>query len=400
MNFIDMFLLNLILVSVPLLIYMIYFTTNQNINEHERKYYLSFALISSYYLMVRYGTLFQNDFIAFFTGIIIFFLLLYRMYPATIFVMITTIILYYNQIFLWISYSLIITLTLIYEQKKISKNNFISIFITSYMICFLLWRLIKEQNLGETFFLIFMFLSLVYTVSVIYQKGTIVLATHLKYKELQKEKQIRLSLFKITHEIKNPIAVCKAYLDMYDVNNIEHSKKYIPVIKGEIERLLVLLQDFLLINKTNMNLDIMDINMLLDEVKQSVDDLMDKNKIEFNIKTIDDELFINGDYNRLGQVLINILKNSIEAMPNKIDLVVNVKDDKLFITIDDDGIGIPKDILNKIYEPFYTTKRYGTGLGVSLSNEIITAHDGTLKYESEVGSGTNVKIVLPTYNEI
>ena len=56
-------------------------------------------------------------------------------------------------------------------------------------------------------------------------------------KEIEKQKQFQNSLFKITHEIKNPIAVCKGYLDMFDVNNQEHSKKYIPILKEEIERL-------------------------------------------------------------------------------------------------------------------------------------------------------------------
>ena len=239
-----------------------------------------------------------------------------------------------------------------------------------------------------------------YIIFIFYQKGMDSLETHLKYKELQKEKQIRLSLFKITHEIKNPIAVCKAYLDMLDVNNVEQTKKYIPIIRGEIERLLGLLQDFLLINKNNMNLDIMDVNVLLDDVINNVSSLMSSNNISFDIDTVDDELFINGDYNRLSQVLINIIKNSVESDPTTIKVNVKELNNSLVINIEDNGIGIPKEVLDKIYEPFYTTKKCGTGLGVSLSNEIITAHNGTLEYTSEVGIGTNVKITLPSYNEL
>ena len=243
-----------------------------------------------------------------------------------------------------------------------------------------------------------MFLISIYILSLFYEKGIEALNTHIKYKELKKEKQIRLSLFKITHEIKNPIAVCKAYLDMFDPNNLEHSRKYIPIIKNEIDRILVLLQDFLLVNKTNMNCDIMDINMLIDEVSDKVKCFMDSNSINFQINTIDDEVFINGDYNRLCQVLINILKNSIEAESKNITLTLSESDNKLLININDDGIGISKEIMDKIYEPFYTTKRSGTGLGVSLSKEIINAHNGNIEYSSVEGNGTEVKIILPSYN--
>ena len=65
------------------------------------------------------------------------------------------------------------------------------------------------------------------------------------------------------------------------------------------------------------------------------------------------------------------------------------------ITISDNGVGMDKETLNNIYEMFYTTKQNGTGLGVALSNEIILAHGGTLKYESELGKGTTCMITLP-----
>ena len=65
-----------------------------------------------------------------------------------------------------------------------------------------------------------------------YETGKKILETHLTYKELQQEKQIRLSLFKITHEIKNPIAVCKGYLDMINVKDTDQVERYVPIIKN------------------------------------------------------------------------------------------------------------------------------------------------------------------------
>ena len=226
-------------------------------------------------------------------------------------------------------------------------------------------------------------------------QGEHIMKTHIAFKELQKEQKIRLSLFKITHEIKNPVAVCKAYLDMFDVDNKEHAKKYIPILQNEIERLLLLLQDFLLVNKSNMRYEIMDINMLLEDVSKNIQPLMDENHITFCVDTIDDELFINGDYNRLSQVMVNILKNSVEAQAKKITLRTNLTSQALEVFVLDNGQGMDSEIVSKIYEPFYTTKPRGSGLGVSLSSEIINAHHGSIEYSSKVGLGTSVKITLP-----
>lgn len=199
-------------------------------------------------------------------------------------------------------------------------------------------------------------------------------------------------------KIKNPIAVIKGYLDMLNVNNIEQVGKYIPIIKSEIERLLTLLEDFMLVNKNNVELDIMDINLLLEEVIDKIKPLLEGKNIKLDINLIDDEIYIMGDYKRLSQVFINLIKNSIEAIPEtKEGLIIiknSIKNNILNIVIIDNGIGIDKNIMNKIKEPFYTTKVKGTGLGVSLSNEIISAHKGSLNYISKEGN-TKTIIDLP-----
>ena len=116
--------------------------------------------------------------------------------------------------------------------------------------------------------------------------------------KLNKEKNLKLSLFKITHEIKNPIAVCKGYLDMINVKDTDQVERYIPIIKSEIERLLSLLEDFLHINKSNMDLDIMDFNMLIEDTINKLNPILIENNINLNLDIIDDEIFINGDYKR------------------------------------------------------------------------------------------------------
>ena len=199
----------------------------------------------------------------------------------------------------------------------------------------------------------------------LFREGEKILKLHMTMKNLEKEKQIQMSLFQITHEIKNPIAVCKGYLDMFDVTNKEHSKKYIPILKEEI-----------------------DINLLLEEIISSLEPLFKEKKIEVKSNITDDEIYINGDYNRLKQVFINLIKNSVEAMINdrkhilKIDVIEAEEDVK--IEVIDNGIGIEKENLKKMKNAFFSTKQNGTGLGVYLSNEIIKAHNGKISYESNL----------------
>ena len=245
------------------------------------------------------------------------------------------------------------------------------------------------------------FIIITYLIIYMYNKGEDIIKLHMSIKELEQDKQIRDSLFKITHEIKNPIAVCKSYLDMFDINNKDHIR-YINILKEENEKILLLLQDFLSMNKIKIQKEILDINMLLEDVIGQLTPLLKDKNIKFDYNISLDEIFIEGDYNRLNQVLINMIKNSVEALDTtkepKISLNYQINDNHfIIIIIEDNGCGIKSDEIERIKEPFYTTKKNGTGLGVSLSYEIINAHNGNLEYFSKENVGTKVVITLPIY---
>ena len=147
------------------------------------------------------------------------------------------------------------------------------------------------------------------------------------------------------------------------------------------------------------NLDPSVINLLLEDVSRQLDTFVSIDNIEFITKISDDEFYIEGDYNRLNQVLTNIIKNAKEAKDsNKKSYVIlksEIKNNNFIITIEDNGIGISEENMEKILEPFFTTKENGTGLGIPLSCEIIKAHNGKIKFNSEEGVGTKVTITLP-----
>ena len=120
-------------------------------------------------------------------------------------------------------------------------------------------------------------------------------------------------MFKITHEIKNPIAVCKGYLDMLDLRDSKKVKKYIPIVKDEIERTLILMDDFLDYTKVEIEKEEADLYMLLEDTCDMTKPLFKKNDIQLQFEIHDDEIYLNLDYNRMKQVFVNIFKNSIEA---------------------------------------------------------------------------------------
>lgn len=408
MNLFQIVFLDVVLLIFPILVFLIYLSTNKNINQKSKNMYLKLTLITSFFMTYNYGIDDPKIIpILVLNSIVIFSYLESQYILANVFAV--SIIIIYNNTFnnVWILLISPVIMGIFYFIKKLTKIKnviFVETFIILSSIVYYIW-LYKFNNvyfnIYKILLIIISYFFIVNIICLMYETGKRILETHFTFKELQQEKQIRLSLFKITHEIKNPIAVCKGYLDMLNVKDQKQVEKYVPIIKSEIERLLSLLQDFLLINKNSLDLDVMDLNMLVEDVSESLTSLIKEKNIELKLNVIDDDIFINGDYNRLSQVLTNLIKNSVEAIPKgkegKINIYARIKKNKYFLIIEDNGEGMTKEVLSKIKEPFFTTKKRGSGLGVSLVYEIIEAHNGKIEYESECGKGTRVILQFPLY---
>jgi len=129
------------------------------------------------------------------------------------------------------------------------------------------------------------------------------------------------------------------------------------------------------------------IKSFLDNIKTLMQAEVSKSNIRLMLDVTDDELAINADSNLLEQVIINLITNSIEALSGTNNPCIYVRsfraDNDLFIEIEDNGIGIPKDITENIFIPFYTTKKTGSGIGLSLSRQIMRLHNGSITFESK-----------------
>lgn len=409
MNGFDSIILGSIFITFPLILYLFYVAHNHNIEKQENDLFLGLCLFSSMYLLIRLGSDYLGEKNILLINIpIILGYIKTRKIEAVILSMIAVFcyIDAFNQslVILLIEYAIYFIIYILRDKKIIKLNDYIfgTLLLTIKIILYSLDSVInnnitlKFNNNLLTIFT-FSYLVLIFVIYVI-KKGDDILKYHMTFKELEQEKQIRLSLFKITHEIKNPLAVCKGYLDMLNPNNKEQCNKYVPIIKEEIDRTLLLLHDFLSVNKIKLDIDILDINLLLEESLNSLNTLLKEKKIKLEFNE-EDDIYINGDYNRLLQVIINLIKNSIESLEGRSDGVISIKtkvDNKhVYVYFEDNGVGITDENLEKIREPFFTTKSNGTGLGVSLSYEIIEAHNGNIFYESEYGKGTIVTIKIP-----
>lgn len=380
----------------PLLLYFLYLVYSKCSFEEEKQIFLDLALFSSFYLMIKFCNISLN-FIWILNIPILISFYYKKNKTGMILSIIMILILKYkfdiNLLFSTINYSF--SIIFIFLLKKHILNIFV-IFNILFNTFFLISGSINLSNFLIASSLPFFFYTLIIF---IFSKIENTINMYYSLKEISREKKLYESLFKITHEIKNPLAVCKGYLDMFDANDIKKSKKYINVINEEINRTLLLLKDFSDISKINVEKSLIDINLLLEDVCEEVSLAFNSN-IEFTWVLPNEELMIEADYNRLKQVFINIIKNAKESILNNGKVVLTTKMIKgnYLIIIKDNGIGMDEETVKKIGQAFYTTKKNGTGLGVCLSKEIVTKHNGLIKYSSKKNKGTTVKIILPVKN--
>ena len=400
---------NVSILFLPLAIYLLNLSYNTNYKLKHDKLFLSFILIIQVILFIVFKE-YSNSLILINIPILISYLKRKELTSIILSILIGLYYIFYfqyNVFFIFFEYVLYFVIYLIINRKTLRVNLliYIFIFIKSITLSVEIFYFNNPTNaflvnFFDVFIKMLVFYVSSYLVFVFLLRGEEIMNLNTAIRELEKEKVLRTSLFKMTHEIKNPIAVCKGYLDMLDLNDKRKVEKYIPIIKGEIERTLTLMDDYLEYTKVKITKEIVDIYMLLEEVISSLNLFFKENNIILKMNLPDDELYLNVDYNRIKQVLVNILKNSHEAFdPKKGKMIIKIETKvlkKYFqIIVTDNGIGMDQETLHNIMDLFFTTKRNGTGLGTSLSKEIIELHGGNIKYLSELNVGTKVIISLP-----
>lgn len=412
MSYFEIILNNCIYLLFPISLYLIYITYRKNIQQEENTIAFEIAITSSLYFILRYGLPLHHHYPTMLFDIPL--LLAFSKKKTELSIFISIVLIYYQTLFLFITPTLLIIEYIIYfiyyfylKKNKFSFLNLIhgfivinSFFLTIKVFFFISPTRNYYDNITYIIFLIIVIYVASFIILYFLNKGEKIVDFNNSLYAVEKEKELRASLFKVTHEIKNPIAVCKGYLDMLDVNDRKKCIKYIPIIKGEINRTLILMDDFLDYTKIKIEKEEIDLVMLLEELDQALKPLFYDRRIVINYNIPYEELYMEADYNRLKQVLINILKNAVEAKDGSkeksiIEVVVKDLGKDVSIKIKDNGIGMTKEELDKVGQMFFTTKKKGTGLGTCLSKEIIKLHNGNITYTSKKGEWTLVNITLP-----
>lgn len=205
----------------------------------------------------------------------------------------------------------------------------------------------------------------------------------------------------IAHEVNNPLTsiLLNGYLLAEKIGSKEKCKDNLNLIIEETMRCSNIIKGLLEFARQSIpEKRVTDINDLIEKTLPLFQSQAILNKVNF-IKQLDKNVpMILVDPDKMKQVIINVILNAIEAMPQGGDLTIITSADnsEVKVIIGDTGVGILQDCLNKIFDPFFTTKgAKGTGLGLSVSYGIIQQHNGTIDIESEVGKGTTVIIKLP-----
>jgi len=200
----------------------------------------------------------------------------------------------------------------------------------------------------------------------------------------------------VAHELRNPLGIMKGANSLIQKKYGSKNDEVFTYIPAELERLNRLIEDFLSFSRTR-ELAIQPVN-LEDLVNKLLVGFSENNNIAFHSEFPDDFPFLNTDENVLEQILLNIIKNSVQTCSQ--DGIIDIKGEKdskskIKIHITDNGSGIPVEIIDRIFDPFFTTRDKGSGLGLAISKRLIEQLDGEIFVRSTLGSGTTVSISIP-----
>ncbi|MCP3773143.1 PAS domain S-box protein [Paenibacillus sp. MZ04-78.2] len=201
----------------------------------------------------------------------------------------------------------------------------------------------------------------------------------------------------IAHEIRNPLTSLKGFTQFMKTAG-HYKEQYLDIMSSELTRIEHIISEMLLLAKPRAAIfHYKQIGPILADVLSLLEAQANLNSVHFKTRIKADLPAVRCEENQLKQLFINIVKNAVEAMPlgGTVEIVAALAEPgTLAVTFLDEGEGIPAELLQRISEPFYTTKENGSGLGLMVSQKIVTEHKGRMAIASEAGVGTTVTVTL------
>jgi len=209
----------------------------------------------------------------------------------------------------------------------------------------------------------------------------------------------------VAHEIRNPLTAIKVRLHSLNRSLAEGSEREDAlVINQEIQRLERIVQDFLQFARPSApQVETVSATILFEQVKRLLGAQLDNGHLELKIDC-PAEIRVRADPQQIEQVLINLVQNAAESMAGggSITLRASTKppllagrQSQVLLDVIDTGQGIAPEIQNRLFDPFFSTKEGGAGLGLSIATRIVERHGGWLRYKTQLGRGTTFSFILP-----
>ena len=205
----------------------------------------------------------------------------------------------------------------------------------------------------------------------------------------------------LAHDIRNPIAGMKGAIEIIynKTDDSDSNKEVFREVLVQIDKINKVIRDLLRYARPKeMEIRVNPVEDCIDNAIKLAQMQVKKKDIQFHFSKPDKSIFARVDADKIQNVLLNLLLNSIAAIQIKghVTIELTVQNEKnLIISVSDDGSGIPKEKLSHIFQPFFTTKSDGTGLGLSICSKIVTAHSGKIDVKSTEDRGTTFSICLP-----
>lgn len=231
--------------------------------------------------------------------------------------------------------------------------------------------------------------------------------------ELIKKDQLKNDFISsISHELRTPLTSIKGWaitLKAEDLSDNPLLEDGLDIIEKESDRLTYMVEELLdfsrfVSGRITLNKEEMDITKVLKQITKQLTPRANLKNIKLNLDIKEELPIILGDGNRIKQVFINLIDNSLKFTPKagNISLSARMKGQYVVVSVEDCGCGIPKEDLPYVKEKFYKGKnsKSNSGLGLSISDEIVKLHGGFIKIESEVNLGTKISVFLPTKEEL
>ena len=210
----------------------------------------------------------------------------------------------------------------------------------------------------------------------------------------------------LAHEIKNPLTGIKGAIEIIRDSLAPHHphRQILGEVLSEVARIDRSVMNLLSYSKLKKP-DFLKVDLvrLIETVISFLHKVADSKAIRLRLAAPCEVPHITGDENELKQLFMNMILNSLEAIEQHGNVWVNVKyplDGHISVEVVDDGPGIPSDQLSKIFLPFFTSKKHGTGLGLATCKRIVTNHGGLIRVDSEPGKGTRFTIDLDPNSQV